>query len=79
MDIISIPKKMWQKGDLVIIPRVEYEEALKVKQRLLWEEEDTDEAIRVFDREKKIGKLKKVSSFSEILHLAKRRAKNAMK
>jgi len=67
MNIITIPKKLSQKGDLVVVPRAEYEEALRIRQRLLLEEKDTDEAIRVFEKESKSGKLKKTSSFSEIL------------
>ena len=66
-NILTIPKKLIQKGELVIVPRVEYEEALKVRERLLREEKDTDEAIRIFENERKTRKLKKVSTFSEIL------------
>lgn len=54
-------------GDLVVVPRADYEEAMKVKARLLWEEADTDEAIRVFEKERKENKLKKAKSFSAIL------------
>lgn len=67
MDTITIPKKMSRKGDLVIVPRVEYEQMLKVSRQLLREEKETDEAIRIFGTERKAGKLKKASSFSEIL------------
>lgn len=73
MNIVTIPKKLVEKGDLVIVPRAEYEEVLKIRRRLLWEEKDTDEAIRVFERERKAGKLKKASSFSEILDISKRK------
>ena len=67
MDTITIPKKMSRKGDLVIVPRIEYEQMLKVSRRLLREEKDTDEAIKIFEKEKKAGKLKKAPNFSEIL------------
>ena len=73
--ILTIPKKLSQKGELVIVPRVEYEEVLKVKKRLLREEADTDEAIRIFGKERKEGILKRASSFSEILGLRKRKSK----
>ena len=66
-DILTIPKKLANKGELVIVPRRDYEEALRVKKRLLWEEADADESIRVFEKERKSGKLKKASSFSDIL------------
>ncbi|TSC75116.1 MAG: hypothetical protein G01um101430_617 [Parcubacteria group bacterium Gr01-1014_30] len=67
MNTITIPKKMSRKGDLVVVPRIDYEHMLKISQRLLREEKDTDEAIRVFERERKIGKLKRSSSFYDIL------------
>lgn len=66
-NVLTIPKKLMQKGELVVIPRAEYEEVLKLRKRLIWEEKDADEAIRVFEKERKTGKLKKTSSFSEIL------------
>jgi len=66
-NILTIPKKMARAGDLVIVPRAEYEEALRVRRRLLWEEKDTDEAIRTFEKERVGSKLRRVSSFSEIL------------
>lgn len=66
-EVLTIPKKLSQKGELVIIPRAEYEEVINLKKRLLWEEKDTDEAIRVFEKERKSGQLKKTASFSEML------------
>jgi len=66
-EILTIPKKLAQKGDLILVPRADYEEMIKIKKRLLWEEKDTDEAIRVFEKERKTGKLRKAYSFSEIL------------
>ena len=66
-DMLTIPKKLTQRGDLIIIPREEYEEALDVKKRLLWEEQDTDEAIDLFEKERRMGKLKKTVNFSTIL------------
>lgn len=76
MDTITIPRRISRKGDLVVVPRVEYEEVLKIRKRLLWEEKDTDEAIRIFDKETKAGKLKQASSFSQIIgiHRSRRRS-----
>lgn len=39
-----------QRGELVIMPRAEYEEVLKLRKRLIWEEKDTDEAINIFEK-----------------------------
>ena len=66
-DILTIPQKLIQKGELIIVPRTEYEAVLKIKKRLLWEEKDTDEAIRTFEKERKAHTLRKASAFSEIL------------
>jgi len=65
--VITIPKEIAKKGDLVLIPRREYEEFLRMREQKKWEEKDTDEAIRIFEKERKAGKLKKASSFAEIL------------
>lgn len=73
-DVLTIPKKLMQKGELIIMPRAEYEEVLKTRKRLLWEENDTDEAIRVFEKERKANKLKKALSFSEIFGVRKQRS-----
>ena len=64
MTTVTIPKKLAQKGDLVVIPRREYEKFLKLQQRLGWEEKDTDEAIGVFKKEKRLGKLKVAKKFA---------------
>ncbi len=74
VDILTIPKKLIQKGELVIMARAEYEEVLKLRKRLIGEEKDTDEAIRVFERERRAGKLKKATHFSEILGARKARS-----
>jgi len=72
MTTITIPKKIAQSGDLILIPKKEYDRLLKLGQRLLWEERDTDEAIEIFGREKKAGKLKSANNFSSILKAARR-------
>jgi hypothetical protein len=58
-EVLTIPKKLASKGDLVVVPRADYEAALEVRARLLWEETDTDEAIRIFEKERRNKKLKK--------------------
>ena len=58
---------MLQKGELVIVPRADYEAMSHTHKRLLWEEEDTDEAICVFEKERAERKLRKATSFSDIL------------
>jgi len=72
MTAITIPKKITKEGDLILIPKKEYEHLLEVSRRLLWEEQDTDEAIKIFEREKKFGKLKSANNFSSILKASRR-------
>ncbi len=64
--LITIPKEIFKKGDLVLIPRKEYEEFLKLKKQIKWEEKDTDRAIKVFKEEKKKKKLLKIKSLAEL-------------
>jgi len=66
MITITIPKEIAKKGELVLIPRKEYEEFLKLRKKRGREEEDTDEAIRIFKDEKKRGKLIKIKSLAEL-------------
>ncbi|MFH1956777.1 MAG: hypothetical protein ABIJ28_03970 [Patescibacteria group bacterium] len=70
-----IPRNIANKDDLVVIPRGIYNEFLNCKkfaEKRLSEEKEADEAIRIYKQEKKAGKLKTASSFSEILKEAKR-------
>ena len=64
--IITIPKEIAKKGDLVLIPKREYEEFLRLRRQREWEEKDTDEAIRIFKEERKKGKLVEVKSLAEL-------------
>ena len=66
-NVLTIPKELAQVGDLVVVPKADYEEIVRVKARLLAEESDTDQAIRVFEKERKAKQLKKASSFAAIL------------
>ncbi len=69
MNMLTIPKNFISNDDLVIIPRKQYESFLNVgKQwkKRLFEEKDTDEAIAIYKKEKKQGKLKVVKSLSSL-------------
>lgn len=70
-----IPRSVAGKDDLVVIPKGMYNEFLRWKriaEKRLIEEKDADNAIRIYKQEKKAGKLKTASSFSDILKEAKR-------
>ncbi|OGG40645.1 hypothetical protein A3A21_03050 [Candidatus Jorgensenbacteria bacterium RIFCSPLOWO2_01_FULL_45_25b] len=67
MITITLLEHTSKGGPLVAIPQKEYEELLRLKERFLWEEEDTDEAVRVFRAEKKQGILKTARSFKSIV------------
>lgn len=64
--IITIPKEIFKKGDLVLIPRKEYEEFLRLRKQREWEERDTDLAIKIFKEEKKKKKLIKIKSLADL-------------
>ena len=64
VNAITIPKKLIKKGDLVLISRSDYDELLRLRKQREWEEKDTDEAIRVFKKEKKESKLLKIKSLA---------------
>ncbi len=69
MATITIPKNFISNDDLVIIPRKQYESFLDVgKQwkKRLFEEEDTNQAIAVYEKEKKQGRLKVLKSLSSL-------------
>ena len=69
MTTITIPKNFISNDDLIIIPRKQYEIFLDVgkkwNQRLL-EIKDTDEAISIYKKEKKQGKLKVLKSLASL-------------
>jgi len=64
--IITIPKAIVKKGELVLIPRSEYEEFLRLRRQKEREGKDTDEAIRIFKKEKKEKKLIKIKSLADL-------------
>lgn len=64
--VITIPRSFLRKGELVLIPRREYEELLRLREEKEWEEQDTKEAIRIFKEEKKRKKLMEIASLAEL-------------
>mgnify|MGYP001596337998 CR=1 FL=1 len=70
MATITIPKETKKSEKLVAIPKADYE---KLK-RMFWEVVDTDDAVAVFKKEKRSGKLKSAASFGAILKSAERHA-----
>ena len=69
MTTITIPKNFISNDDLIIIPRKQYELFLNMGKQLnqrLAEEKDTDEAIDVYKKEKKQGKLKILKSLASL-------------
>ena len=69
MTTITIPKSFISNDDLVIIPRKQYEVFLDIGKKWnqrLFEIQDTDEAINVYKKEKKQGKLKVLKSLSSL-------------
>ena len=64
--IIIIPKEITKKGELVLMPKSEYEEFLILRKQIKQEEKDTNEAIRIFQKEKNKGKLIKINSLSDL-------------
>ena len=63
---ITIPKEMTRGEELLIVPRKKFEEFLRWQKKREWEEKDTDEAIKDFEKAKKEGKLLKIKSLSEL-------------
>ena len=61
---VTIPKKLTKGEELLVVPRKTFEEFLRWQKRREWEEKDTDEAIRVFEKELRGGKLKKLKSLA---------------
>ena len=61
MTTITIPKSFILNDDLVILPRKQYEIFLDIGKKWnqrLFEIQDTDQAVGVYKKEKKQGKLK---------------------
>lgn len=69
MTVVTIPKTVGKEKELVLIPRREYEKFLHLeedaKKRAI-EEQDTDKAIQVYQKEKREGKLKSIKSLADL-------------
>jgi hypothetical protein len=69
MNTITIPQTLAKKGDLVVIPREEYEKFLTMKKRvknIFIEEKDIDSSIKTYKSEKRSGKLKTIKSLADL-------------
>lgn len=69
MATITIPKSFISNDDLVIIPRKQYESFLDIDKKWgqrISEEQDTDQAITIYKKEKKQGKLKVLKSLTSL-------------
>lgn len=73
MNIITIPKKLAQKGDLVVIPRKEYEELI-ILRALIPVEEPSREEMRMIRRGEKEIREGKYTPWSKIRHELDRRS-----
>ena len=69
MNTITIPKNFISNDDLVILTRKQYEIFLSFGKQLnqkLYEEQDTDEAVNIYKKEKKQNKLKVLKSLASL-------------
>ena len=66
---ITIPRKLTQKGELVVIPRKEYEEILRKleKNNRVQLDKDLEKAIREVKQKKLVGPFKNVASLMKSL------------
>jgi len=64
--LIKIPRSLTQGESLVVIPQKIYEEFLKWRRQLNWEEKDTDKAVAIFKREYSQSKLKRLESLKDL-------------
>ena len=79
MEILNIPRKLSQKGDLVVIPRKKYEEFLRIQKRQKFYDEldkDLDKAVRSYRAGKYYGPFGSVEESRKFLESrAKKRTK----
>ena len=75
-NIVTIPKKLAQKGDLVVIPRKEYEEFLTLK-KIIPVVKATKEEMRVIRRGEKEFREGKYVEWTQLKkELARRRSRH---
>ena len=69
MNTIIIPKELIKERELIIIPRKKYEEFVnlqKIIKKWFIEEADIDQAIKIYKKEKREGKLKTIKSLADL-------------
>lgn len=66
MTTITIPKQLTKMGDLVIVPRKEYEKLQKAGRERVIEEKDTNLALSTYKKEKRLKKLKIIKSLADL-------------
>ena len=67
--VATMPRQLIGKSDLVVLRKSQYDEFLRLQEqevKRLWEEKDTDEAIKIYLKEKKTGKLKVLKSLADL-------------
>ena len=69
METVVIPKKLMREKELVLIPKRQYEEMMRGlfrMKKMAKEKADTDEAIRIYRKEKKLKKLRTIKSLADL-------------
>mgnify|MGYP001567597434 CR=1 FL=1 len=69
MPVVTIPKQLAVMGELVVIPKKEYQgflELQKIFKKRMAEERDTDDAIAIYQREKQRGTLRSLTSLRDL-------------
>jgi hypothetical protein len=69
MTFVTIPRTVGKEKELVLIPRRDYEKFLHLEEdakKRVMEELDADKAVRVYQKEKRAGKLKSIKSLADL-------------
>lgn len=69
MNTITIPKRITGGEELIVIPREKYDEFLRLRQIVKNEDTedfDTNLALKVYQEEKKDGKLQTIKSLADL-------------
>ncbi len=69
MTTITIPRNFISNDDLVIIPKKQYQAFLEIGKKFnqkVLEEDDTDQAISIYKKERKQGKLRILKSLASL-------------
>jgi len=73
MNTLTIPKKLTKRGDLVVVPRKEYEDLLHFKKFYAQLDKDLDKSIKEYRAGKYYGPFKTIEEGKELLALRKRK------